>query len=143
MLATIQTTLLWLKSTYHVLRIVNSVCQHVQKQQELLNTCFHNFDSQNTYFVFFVITRHHKLGFRRHIVEIIPTSLRELPILFKDFRNPHKKDSKLFCLTCLDLDFGFQTFGAGSRRRFHVESEFEVDFVFFISLPAIWETRKL
>ena len=25
---------------------------------------------------------------------------------------------------CLDLDFGFQTFGAGSGRKLHIESEF-------------------
>ena len=44
----------------------------------------------------FVITRHHKLRFSRHVAEAIPTSLPELPIQRRDLRNNQKSYKALF-----------------------------------------------
>ena len=41
-------------------------------------------------FGFVVITRHHELGLRQNIADILPTSLPELPIQLRDIRNNQK-----------------------------------------------------
>ena len=40
--------------------------------------------------LFFLITRHHELGFGRNLAGMLPTSLPELPIQLRDLRNNQK-----------------------------------------------------
>ena len=64
------------------------------------------------------------LGFGRNLVEILPTSLTELPTQLSDLRSNQKSLKIVFICPqqkvktgFLDLDFGFQTLGAGSGEE--------------------------
>ena len=65
-------------------------------------------------FLFLIITRHHELGHRRNIAEILPTSLPELPAWLRDLRNEQKSLKTYFLyplyslyipLHCLQRDY--------------------------------------
>ena len=64
------------------------------------------------------------LGFGRNFGETLRTSLPELPMQLRDLRNNQKfsKTNIVFSIKntkviFLDLDLGFQTFGAGSGEE--------------------------
>ena len=99
-----------------------------------------------------LITQHHDLGFRRNIVDFVPTSLPELTIQLRDLTHIQKSKTNLLfrnyeeCkqLGFLHLDFGFQTFGADSREEILKDVESAKQNAKFLQPEGKqYETRKL